>query len=119
MTTTIFNMTRDVAGNNGFGVMPSTVKYGALLTQNVAQTVTVPSDYSNYIAIFTYTPGAHVFVAYDDTATAFSGTMSAVDSELNPIGRQLKAGQVISLLTPDTNGAYVGVVFYVILPFGN
>lgn len=119
MTTTKFNMTKDVAGYNGFGIVPSNSKQGVLLAQNVAQSFTVPSDYPTYIAIMTYSPGNNVFVAYDTTASAFTGVAGAVTSELLPVGRQVKAGSTISALTTDAAGAYVGVVFLVVNEFGN
>lgn len=119
MGTTKFNMTRDISGQNGFGVMPSNVKKGVLLAQNVAQTFTAPTDYPRYIAIITTTPGANVFAAYNTTATAFSGTAGDVTSELLPVGREVKSGDTISVLTPDAAGAYVGCVFYTVMEFGN
>lgn len=123
MGTTKFNMTRDVAGQNGFGVMPSNQKQGVFLAQNVAQNFTVPNDAPNYLAILTYTPGTNVFVAYNTTAAAFTGTAGAVTSELLPIGRQVSSpvagGSTISVITPDTGGSYVGIVFYIVMEFGN
>ncbi len=57
---TKFNMTRDVNGYNGFGVMFADDAYQASLTANVAQSLTIPSNYQNWIAVFSYTPGADV-----------------------------------------------------------
>lgn len=112
-TTTIFNMTKDVAGYNGFGVVPSNVMYGVQLLQNAAQSFTLPNDSSNYLVIFTYLPGANVFVDSTTTAAAYSTTIGAVTSELNPVGRQLKGGTTVSLISPDTGGAYVQAAVYV------
>lgn len=120
MSTTKFNMTRDVAGYNGFGLIPSTVINGVELIQNVAQTLlTVPEDYPNYIVIFSYSPGNNVFVSFSDTAAAFTGTAAPVTSELLPQARQVSKGTVISILTPDSGGAYVQASVYVVFPFGN
>ena len=120
MLTTKFNMTRDVSGFNGFGLIPTNQMFGVLLAQNVAQELCImPPEYQNYIAIFNYTPGGNVFVAINTIATVFTGTAGAVTSELNPIARQLKAGDYISVITPDTGGDYVGVILYTVNPFGN
>ena len=109
---TKFNMTRDINGYNGFGLVPANNIYGANLAQNVAQTlVTVPSTYKNWIAIFSVDPGLRIFAAYNTSATAYSGTAGSVTSELNPIAWQVKAGDTISVLTPDT-ACYVGVKLY-------
>lgn len=118
--TTVFNMTKDVAGYNGFGVQPTNTMYGVQLVQNVAQSIVLPNNYSNYLAIFSYTPGTNVFVAYNgNVAAAFTGTIGNVTSELNPIARQLLASTNISLFCPDTNGAYVGIIVYTVNPYGN
>ena len=121
MSTTKFLMTKDIAGYNGFGVIPSTEIYGAALAQGVDQVLAVcPTDYSNYIAIYSYTPGSQVFI--DDTgatAAVFSGTAGQVTSELNPQARQVTGGTSISAITPDTSGAYVQVSFYVVAPYVN
>lgn len=119
MTTTIFNMTKDVAGYNGFGLIPSTVKKGVALAQNVAQSFVVPSDSSTYLVIFVYTPGSNVFVNFTTTAAAFPGAIANVTSELSPIARQVAAGTTISLLTPDAAGAYVNALIYIVSPYTN
>lgn len=118
-TTTLFNMTRDINGYNGFGVQPSNVKYGVQLAQNVEQNFTLPGDSSTYLAIFTYNPGANVFIDFTTTAAAFSGTIGQTTAELNPVARQIPQYTTVSMITPDTGGALVGVELYVVSPYGN
>ena len=115
---TKFNMTKDISGFNGFGLQTSNTIKGVLLAQNVAQSAVAPTDAAYYIAVFSYVGGA-VFVNSKGTATAYSGTIGAVTSELNPSAREVKAGTTISMLTPDSAGAYVEVAFYVAPPFIN
>lgn len=118
---TKFNMTRDINGYNGFGLVESDTVYGVLLASAIEQNFTAPSgEYNNYLAIFSYTPGTNVFVDLTgNTAADYSGTIGAVTSELNPSARQVKAGTQISLICPDTNGSYVQVAFYVCESYGN
>lgn len=110
---TKFNMTRDVGGQNGFGLIPSNTKYGVLLAAGVPQSVVSPSDSPSHIEIFSYTPGSNVFVDFSTTAAAFTGTIGPVTAELNPSARLLPKGTTVSILTPDAAGAYVGIVFYI------
>lgn len=108
-----FSMTRDINGYNAFGVMPSDVINGTLLSQDAAQTlITLPSDAQQYVVLFSYSPGTNVFIDSTTTAAAYTGTPGAVTSELNPQVRQYAKGTVISAITPDTNGAYVQASVY-------
>ena len=118
MATTKFLMTKDIGGYNGFGVKPSTVNFGMDLATGVAQTAVLPSDYPNYMVVFSYTPGSNVFVDSTTTAAAY-GASAAVTAELNPQARQLPAGTTISFITPDAAGSYVQVGVFVAPPYGN
>ncbi len=116
---TKLNMTKDVAGYNAFGLVPSEDSYTGLLATGVAQSLTVPSEYPAYLAVFSYTPGANVFVDFKTTAVSPTGSIGASSAELNPAGRRVLKGSTISMISPDTNGSYVSVLFYVVPEFGN
>jgi hypothetical protein len=116
---TKFNMTKDVAGYNGFGLVPSTDSYAGLLATSVADSVVVPSEYPQYLAVLSYTPGSNVWVNNSGAAAAPAGAIGASASELNPAARLVKKGTTLSFLTADTAGAYVSVLFYVAGEFGN
>lgn len=116
---TKFNMTKDVAGFNGFGVVPSQDSYAGILVAAAAQTITVPSEYPAYIAVMSYTPGANVWVNFTTTAVTPAGAIGANLNELNPAGRRVLKGTTISCITPDAGGAYVSILFYVVPEFGN
>ena len=115
---TKFNMTRDINGYNGFGIQPTHDIQGTSLTANAAQTIRVPSNYKNWIAIMTYTGGANVFVDFTGaTAAVPSSAFAAMTSSLNPSARAVQSGQTISFITPDTDDPYVTVEFQAILPY--
>lgn len=114
-----FNMSRDVAGMNGFGVQWPQDGQATTLASGVAQSVTVPKNYPNWLAVFSYTPGSNIFVDGTTTAAVPGGSFSATTAELNPSARQCTAGEVLSFITPDTTSPYVKVSFFVVAPFGN
>lgn len=116
---TKFNMTRDVNGYNGFGIQPTYDIQGCSLTANAAQTFTVPSTYPNWIAIFSYTPGAEVFVNFTTTATVPSGTVGAITNVLNPAGRAVAGGSTFSVISPDATNPFITVEYQIVAPYQN
>lgn len=117
---TKFLMTRDIGGYNGFGIKPTYDIQGCSLAANTAQTFTVPDNYSNWIAIFSYTPGATFFVDFSGaTATVPTGTVGAVTTVLNPSGRALDGGSTFSVITPDGTNPYITVEYQIIPPYQN
>jgi hypothetical protein len=119
-TTTKFNLTKDLAGYNTFGVRTSNEIRGVFLASGVAQSTVTPSDSTDYAVLVSITPGANVFVDFTGaTATAYTGTLGPVTSELNPQVREVKAGQSISVITPDAGGAYVEISFYIVNQYTN
>jgi len=111
---TILNLTRDSSGKATFIRRPSVQMFAGSLVTADEQTLTVPSDYHTYNAIFSYSPGASVWVAINNTATFPATTMTSINSEQNPVAYELKAGDVIHFVTPDT-GDLVGVALYAII----
>lgn len=121
---TPFSMVRDINGYNGFGLPFSINKYSANLAQSTDTTLTIPSTnaqgtgtsnaVARYIAIFSYEPGASVWVANNATAAVPVGaTFAAVSSELLPTARYVMGGDVLHFITADTT-ALVGVTLYVL-----
>jgi len=109
---TKFSMTRDINGYNGFGLMPADDKWRAVLIPNIEDHFTIPATYENWLAIFAIEPGNSIWVTFNNTATVPSGGFSTTVCELNPVGRQLKAGDVISMITGDQTNDAVGVLLY-------
>ena len=117
---TKFLMIRDLSGTNGFGISPTYDVKASSWAVNTAQSITVPSNYKNWIAIFSYSPGANVWVRFDGgTAAVASGSFASVSSVLNPAGRAVSAGQVISFITADATNPYVCVEFQIVQPYTN
>jgi len=117
---TKLNLTKDIAGYNGFGLAPTTDIKRTTLTANAAQSVTVPSNYQNWLAIFSYTPGASVWVRFDGSAATLpTGTFASAASVLNPAGRAVVAGQTISVITDDATDPAICIEFQVINPYVN
>lgn len=116
---TKFNMIRDISGYNGFGIIPTYDIQGCHLAAGVAQTFTVPDNYSKWIAIFSYTPGANIFVNFTTTATSPSGTVGAITSVLNPSARAVSGGATFSVITPDATSPYITVEYQIVAPYQN
>jgi hypothetical protein len=117
---TKFYMTRDINGYNGFGIpFAPEDKYSAILNAGVAQSIVVPDNYKNWIAIFSYTPGASVWVDGHTTAVAPAGAVAATTAELNPAARQVSGGQTISFITADATTPMISVILLVISPYDN
>lgn len=116
---TKFNMIRDLSGYNGFGIIPTYDIQGCSLTASTAQTFTVPNNYGNWIAIFSYTPGSNIFVDFTTTATVPSGTVGAVTVVLNPSARAVKGGSTFSVITPDATSPYITVEYQIVAPYQN
>jgi hypothetical protein len=116
---TKFNLIRDISGYNGFGIIPTWDVESAVLAVGVEQHITVPSNYPNWIAIFSYTPGASVWVSFSTTAIAPTGAFSATHSVLNPSARAVSAGEVLSFITADSTNPMVCVELQIVAPYQN
>jgi len=119
---TPFAMSMDINGFNGFGIQFAVDNYSATLATTTDTTLACPltstlggasSQKANkFIAIFSYTPGASVWVANNATAAVPGGaSFASTTSTLNPSARQVQAGDTLHFYTSDT-GAAVGVTFY-------
>lgn len=121
---TKFNMSRDINGFNGFGLMFTDTAYQVTLPASTEKHFTVPSNTgmggfgisttSQWIALFSFgsgTTSAGVWVANNHTATIPSSSFAATFSELNPSARMVQGGDVLSFITSDT-GVQVSVMLY-------
>jgi hypothetical protein len=117
---TKFLMTRDVGGYNGFGIMPTYDIQGCSLAANTAQTFTVPNNYSNWIAIISYTPGVNVFIDFSGaTATVPGSTVGAITTVLNPSARAVKGGSTFSVITNSATSPFITVEYQIVAPYQN
>lgn len=116
MMSTQLNFGRDTQGLNAYAPDFATNHFSATLTNGSAQTFTVPSNFSVWIASFSYQPGSNFWVASNTAAAVPVGaTFASTNSELNPGARRVYAGDVISVIT-DNSSADVGVSLYAV-PF--
>jgi hypothetical protein len=108
-------------GVNGFGAPFCNVIYTAALAAATDTTLTVPSISSignfpstseaKILAVFTYAPGASVWVANGVTAAVPAGAAFAASlSELNPPAKQVHAGDILHFISAAI--ANVSVAFY-------
>jgi hypothetical protein len=102
-------MTRDINGYNAFGLIPTSDIFAGSLAANVEQHFTIPSNFQYWLAVFTFSPGANIWVRFNGTATVATSTVGAFTSVLNPAGRQVKAGDTISFITSDATSPFVCV----------
>lgn len=117
---TKFSMVRDVNGYNGFGIMPTYDIQGCSLAVSTAQTFTVPSNYSNWIAIISYTPGVNVFIDFSGaTATVPGSTVGAITTVLNPSARAVKGGSTFSVITDSATSPFITVEYQIVAPYQN
>jgi hypothetical protein len=100
---TKFKMIRDIAGYNGFGLTFTEWNYNIVLASGSTKTLTIPEEDERYIAIFSFEPGSTVYVANNDTAAIPGASFAKSSSQLNPVGRWVKAGDVLSFITSNTN----------------
>lgn len=112
---TELNFGRDVQGFNAFAPSFSDTKYSASLLSAGSDSITVPGTNTNWIAAFSYEPGAVIWVALNDTAAPPAGnTFVATTSELLPASRKVQGGDVIDFYNHGANIADVGVVLYAV-----
>lgn len=103
---TKLSLTKDINGYNAFGLIPTYDIYDGALAANTEQHFTVPGNFQYWLAIFTFSPGSNVWVNFSTTATVPSTTVGRSSNVLNPAGRQVKAGSVISLITADSTNPW-------------
>lgn len=113
MSYTALNMVRDINGFNTFGLPNSLNKKSTILSANVEQHFTCPTNCVQWLAVFSFQPGAKVWFSSSDIATIPGGSFADTFSELNPSARLIFAGDVLSFITDDTT-AEVGVILYAI-----
>ncbi len=108
----IFLINRDASGAVGYGLTDTQTKYSTVLAANTAQSITLPEDFKLYEVIFSFEPGASVWVSCDGSDAEVPGSsFDVTNSELNPVDRRYPGGTTLSFITADTT-AQVGVIIY-------
>lgn len=113
--TTKLNFARDTQGYNSYAPAFSTDKYSATLASAGSDSFTVPSNYQNWIASFSFQPGSTCWVSINGTAAQPAGaTFAASASQLLPGALSVQAGDEIDVYNNGTDSADVGVILYAI-----
>lgn len=112
---TLLDFGNDQRGYNAYAPATAGDKWSATITNGSETHITIPSNYAVWIAVFSYQPGANVWVDLTG-ATAIvpvGATLAATTSELNPASRTVYAAGKISIITDNTS-ADVGVALYAV-----
>jgi|SRR5579872_156999 len=116
MTTASLNFGTDKQGRNAYAPNVSNLIYRVLLTQNVAASITLPTEtnIANYEVCFSYSAGSNVWVDYSGSPATVpnNSTFQTSNSEICPGQRVLPSGSSISLICGDSGGAFVGIAIY-------
>lgn len=109
-----FSMTRDINGYNGFGLEFTDSKIGCIITSGSEKNFIVPNPqnctYKYVLAVFSFTDKG-VWVSQNSTATLPSTSFATTNSELDPGGRRVMPGDVLSFIT-NKSSVEIGVIFY-------
>ena len=110
--TTKLSITKEINGSVTFALPTSDIKFSTELAAGVAESFTVPVTIKKGVAIFSFEPGASVWVAINNSAVvAVPGVFIATNSELNPTVRNIKAGDVVEVITSQV-GIQIGASLY-------
>ena len=106
---------RDVQGLNAFAPQISNNMFSAELKSGGNDSITVPSTSADWIAVFSYEPGAAVWTALNTTAAPPAGsTFVATHSFLLPAQFSVKAADTISMYNNSSTAQDVGIALYAV-----
>jgi hypothetical protein len=110
-----FIITRDINGYPGAGLPFTTDNVKNELVADTPKSVTVPSiNDSPLVAVFGIEPGSKIWVALNPSSTIAppsAGEFVASEAQLNPLVRNVFAGDILQFVTSDTS-AEISVSFY-------
>jgi hypothetical protein len=112
---TLLNFGRDVQGYNAYAPAPATDLFKVTLAAAGNSSFTVPSNFANWMVVFSYAGASDVWVAYGATASPpASGTFASSNSELNPASRTVKGDTQINVYNNGSGNIDIGVSCYAI-----
>lgn len=113
-TTTKFSMISDINGDVTYTLLQSTVIYSAVMTPDVVQNITAPTEALRYAVRISWTHGSDIYVATDGNDAVIPTTPFALsNTEPNIEQVFVRAGGNVSIVT-NTVGARCSVGFYAI-----
>lgn len=101
MSTTKLVIIPDINGKPSYTLQQSNVIYSGLLSAEVAQNITAPTDASKYMVRIGVSNGADVLVSVNGTATIPSSSLAASTSEVNIAQTYVNSGGTVSVITPE------------------
>lgn len=112
---TILNFGRDVQGYNAYAPSPAINKISVTLPNLTPASFIVPSNFENWIVVFSNQSGSNLWVDFTGATAAVPAGSSFADttSELNPSARTVQAGTHISVITNNST-VDVGVMLYAV-----
>lgn len=109
------NFGRDTQGYNAYAPAFSQDKYSATLASAGHSTFTVPNNFTNWIASFSFQPGSLCWVSVGGTASGPAGaTFASTTSQLLPGSLSVQSGNVIDIKNDGVDAAEVGVILYAV-----
>jgi hypothetical protein len=113
MGTTKLSIIRDINGLISYTLPQSNVIYTGLLTINVAQTITAPTDALAYVVRLGSAAGADIFISIGGSATIPTGSPTLSTTEVNIAQFYVDAGETISIISSEDKISY-SMGFYAI-----
>jgi len=113
MSTTKLQIIPDINGKPTYTLPQSNVIYSGLLSADVAQNVTAPTDFPRYMVRVGVSNGADVLISVNGTATVPSSSLSLSTSEVNIAQTYVSSGGTVSVITPEDD-VIVTMGFYAV-----
>lgn len=112
---TLLNFARDVQGLNTFAPYISQDNYSGTIASGAAQSITIPSNGQQWIAVLNYQFGSDIWVAVNHTAAQPAGaTFASSNSILTPAQLRVNAGNTISCYNNSATAQDVSISLYAI-----
>lgn len=110
------DLVRDINGYSTNGLPFAANCFSAKLSSGAADTITVPSNFTNWLAVITPQQATNIWVTNNGTAAIPTGAFASTHSVAIPpdgLRVQVAAADVLSFIT-DTTTAQVSVSLYAI-----
>lgn len=115
---TKLSFVRDVNAYDSDGIFFPEDAWAGQLAANTEQHFVVPANFPEWVAIFTISANANIWMSTTATATVPAGTIARVNTVLlnpnRPTKYQVKRNMTISLITADTTTPWFSVQLQVI-----
>jgi hypothetical protein len=107
----VMNMGKDVKGRDTYALPFCEDNYLTTLAQGVVQTLTVPTEYAWYEAVFFFQPGSTIYVSNGPNLALPGASFAKTYAQGRPTVRRVKGGSILKFICAD-EAAEMGVSFY-------